>query len=80
MKVSEIVRGNYFDVRKKGREEGEGPIGHFVCIEKAKENNVPKNLWNILQKGEKIEVDGKAYIPNMVLGENRKGIKEIRIK
>lgn len=44
-------------------------------IEKAKENNVPKNLWNILQKGEKLEVEGKVYTPNMVLGENRKGIK-----
>lgn len=28
-------------------------------IEKAKENNVPKNLWNLLQKGEKI---GRAHV------------------
>lgn len=44
-------------------------------IEKAKENNVPKNLWSLLQKGEKLEVDGRGYTPDMVLGENRKGIK-----
>lgn len=44
-------------------------------IEKAKENNVPKNLWNLLQKGETIELEGKFYTPNMVLGEERKGIK-----
>lgn len=44
-------------------------------IKKAKENNVPKNLWNLLQKGETIELEGKFYTPNMVLGEERKGIK-----
>ncbi|MBU3136337.1 ribonuclease Z [Clostridium gasigenes] len=44
-------------------------------IEKAKENNVPKNLWNLLQKGETLEVDGKVYTTDMVLGDNRKGIK-----
>ena len=44
-------------------------------IEKAKENNVPKNLWNLLQKGETLEVDGKVYTTDMVLGDHRKGIK-----
>ena len=44
-------------------------------IKKAKENNVPKNLWNLLQKGKTIELEGKFYTPNMVLGEERRGIK-----
>lgn len=44
-------------------------------IEKAKHNNVPKNLWNVLQKGIQIEVDNTIYYPEMVLGDERKGIK-----
>ena len=46
-------------------------------LEKAEENNVPKVLWNKLQKGnnEKIIYDGKTYKKEMVLGEERRGIK-----
>lgn len=44
-------------------------------IEKATINNVPKILWNKLQKqNDKIEYEGKTYIKDMVLGEDRKGI------
>lgn len=44
-------------------------------VEKALENNVPKDLWNILQKGNQIEFEGKIFNPSMVLGSDRKGIK-----
>lgn len=43
--------------------------------EKAKENNIPIKYWNMLQKGETIEEEGKIYTPEMVLGPERKGIK-----
>jgi len=44
-------------------------------IEKARYNNVPKILWNTLQKGETIIDKGVRYEPNMVLGSERIGIK-----
>lgn len=44
-------------------------------VEKAMENQVPKELWNKLQKGESIEYNNKKYYSNMVLGDERKGIK-----
>ncbi len=46
-------------------------------IKKAKENNVPKFLWNKLQKGneEFITYEGREYKKEMVLGDDRKGIK-----
>lgn len=43
--------------------------------EKAKENNIPIKLWSFLQKGNKIEYEGKLYTPDMVIGPARKGIK-----
>ena len=42
--------------------------------EKAKENNVPLKAWNPLQKGNSVEIDGVLYTPDMVLGEERKGL------
>lgn len=44
-------------------------------IEKAVHNNVPKILWNKLQSGQNIILDNKTYSPDMVLGDDRKGIK-----
>lgn len=44
-------------------------------IEKATKNKVPKMLWQKLQNGQDIEFEGNVYTPNMVLGDNRKGIK-----
>ena len=38
-------------------------------------NNVPRILWNVLQKGEVINHEGKNYEPNMVLGNERIGIR-----
>ena len=50
-------------------------IAGKFSVERAKENDIPLKLWNPLQKGETIEVDGKVYTPDMVLGPDRKGIK-----
>jgi len=43
--------------------------------EKAKALGVPVNLWGRLQHGQKVEVDGAAIEPSLVLGEERRGIK-----
>ena len=48
--------------------------GRFMP-EKAQENQVPQRCWSRLQKGEEVEMDGKIYTPDMVLGAPRKGIK-----
>ena len=44
-------------------------------VEKANLNEVPKILWQKLQEGRTIEYEGKLYTPDMVLGNDRKGIK-----
>ena len=44
-------------------------------IEKAIQNNVPKLLWQKLQSGKNIVFENIEYSPDMVLGDNRKGIK-----
>ncbi|NLZ80794.1 MAG: ribonuclease Z [Clostridiales bacterium] len=44
-------------------------------LEKAIENGIPKNYWGRLQKGQDIEIDGKTFTSDMVLGESRRGIK-----
>lgn len=44
-------------------------------IEKAIQNNVPKLLWQQLQSGKNIVFEKIEYSPDMVLGDNRKGIK-----
>jgi len=49
-------------------------IGKFD-VERAQALNIPRNYWNRLQKGEIIEIDGRRFTPDMVLGAARKGIK-----
>lgn len=44
-------------------------------IEKAEKNKVPKVFWNRLQKGENIIFEDKEYNSNMVLGDERRGVK-----
>lgn len=48
--------------------------GRFLP-ERAQENQVPQKCWSRLQKGEEVEMDGRIYTPDMVLGPPRKGIK-----
>ncbi len=43
---------------------------------RAKELDIPLKLWNRLQKGEDCSADdGRSFTPDMVMGEERKGIK-----
>jgi ribonuclease Z len=45
-------------------------------LEKAKSLGIPEGqLWNKLQNGEQIEVEGKIITPDQVLGEKRSGKK-----
>ena len=43
--------------------------------EKAKALEIPIPFWKELQKGNRVEYEGKAYEPSMVLGEARRGLK-----
>lgn len=57
--------------------------GYTISIERAgkfdadraKKLNIPIKLWNSLQKGNIMELDGVTYTPDMVMGPPRKGIK-----
>lgn len=44
-------------------------------IEKAQENNIPRQHWKKLQYGEQVIDGDMIYEPHMVRGEDRKGIK-----
>lgn len=44
-------------------------------LEKAESLGIERRFWNRLQKGENVEIDGKIYTPDMVMGEPRKGLK-----
>ena len=44
-------------------------------VDKARINHVPKILWQKLQSGKNIIYDNVKYTPEMVLGDDRKGIK-----
>lgn len=48
--------------------------GRFL-VEHALERQIPQKYWSRLQKGEIIEEEDKTYLPEMVLGPPRKGIK-----
>lgn len=43
--------------------------------ERALAQEIPQKYWRPLQKGERIEADGRVLTPDMVLGPDRKGIK-----
>ena len=44
-------------------------------VEAAKALGLPVQFWNKLQKGETVEYDGHTYTPDMVMGEDRRGLK-----
>lgn len=45
-------------------------------VDNAIKNNVPKKFWNVLQRGkDSVEDEGVIYKREMVMGEERKGIK-----
>jgi ribonuclease Z len=43
--------------------------------EKAEKENVPMEFWNRLRKGEQIQHQGRILTKEMILGEERKGLK-----
>ncbi|MBR4725390.1 MAG: ribonuclease Z [Lachnospiraceae bacterium] len=43
--------------------------------EKAAANEVPMKLWSRLQKGAELDFEGRHFTPDMILGEQRKGLK-----
>ncbi len=49
-------------------------IGKFQ-VEKATALGIEKKYWSRLQRGEIIETEGATFVPEMVLGEARKGLK-----
>lgn len=49
-------------------------IGRFQ-VEKAEALGIEKKYWSRLQRGEVIEADGRTLVPEMVLGEDRRGLK-----
>lgn len=49
-------------------------IGKFQ-IDKAMQLGIDRRYWNRLQKGETVELEGRLYTPDMVLGDARKGLK-----
>lgn len=57
--------GYSFEIKRAGR----------FSVEAAREKNIPMKLWNRLQHGDTMEMDGVTYTPDMVLGPARKGIK-----
>lgn len=54
-------------VRRKGRFDAA----------RAKAQEIPLRFWNPLQKGETIEDGERIYTPEMVLGEERRGLKVV---
>lgn len=44
-------------------------------VEKAMLNNIPKTLWSKLQRQEEVTFGGKVYTGDMILGDERRGIK-----
>ncbi len=44
-------------------------------VENAKQLDIPVRCWSHLQKGQTVECDGKRYTPDMVMGQERRGIK-----
>lgn len=60
-----VCYGYALRVRRQGK----------FSLECAKEHEVPMKFWSRLQKGETIEEDGRVYLPEMVIGPERRGIK-----
>ena len=60
-----ICYGYTLEIKRKGK----------FSVERANELHIPKEYWNLLQKGETIAAGGEKFTPDMVLGLERKGIK-----
>lgn len=67
LQVDHTVQCNSYSIEVKRNKK--------FSVEKATKNKVPKMIWNRLQKGETVTFEEKEYIPEMVLGDDRKGLK-----
>lgn len=59
--------GYRIDILRKGR----------FRVEAAKALGLECRYWGILQRGETVELDGKVYTPEMVMGEERRGLSVV---
>lgn len=65
VKHNVVCYGYSVEIERKGK----------FSVERANSLGIPVRIWNLLQKGETVELDGKVYTPDMVLGPKRKGLK-----
>ncbi len=65
VKHNVVCYGYTIEIKRAGRFDAE----------RAKAQEIPLKCWSLLQRGEIIEMDGKTYTPDMVMGAPRKGIK-----
>lgn len=49
-------------------------IGKFD-VQRARELDIPQQMWNKLQHGQRVTLGDKTYRPEMVMGDARRGIK-----
>ena len=84
VKTEEIVLNDEIIISSLELEHSTNCVGYSFYFkrrrkfdrEKAEGNNVPKILWSKLQKNEEeIEYEGNTYTKEMVLGDERRGIK-----
>jgi ribonuclease BN (tRNA processing enzyme) len=50
-------------------------IFNLVALLSATGEKIPQKAWNRLQHGSTVELDGRVYTPDMVMGAPRKGLK-----
>ncbi len=62
-----VCYGYKLEILRKGRFD----------VERARAQDIPLQYWNPLQKGRTVEADGRVFTPDMVLGEDRKGLKVV---
>ena len=60
-----LCYGYAIDIKRKGRFNAEA----------AKKLPIPIQMWGMLQRGETVEFEGAVYTPDMVMGDERKGLK-----
>jgi len=60
-----LCYGYTIDIKRNGRFDAEA----------AKKLPIPIRMWGTLQRGETVEYEGSVYTPDMVMGDERKGLK-----
>ncbi|MBC8063072.1 MAG: ribonuclease Z [Clostridiaceae bacterium] len=72
-----------FEINTLNLQHGIQCLGYSISINRrrkfnlllAEEKKIPKKIWNRLQRGESVIAEGTLFTPDMVLGEDRKGLK-----